>query len=412
MSAASPEAFLRAWYPWAFLSEFVAVYPVYALMFEDHGLAPAAIASLFMVWALAAFVLEIPSGAVSDRYPRHRVLAAGYLLKAAGFGAWFVAPGYAGYLVGFLLWGAGGALASGTREALVHEHLDRCARAADFQRVWGRTRALQSAGGTLALASGGALALGGYDVPLVLSILVCAIAALIAERAFALPATPAAGAPPPASVLALLRTGVGHALGDGAVRRAVAMLATTVAVINAYEEFTPLFLREAGAGLVDVGLLFALVYVGHIAGAAFAARVDPGTRHGDARIPLATAATCGLLLAIASQTDGVAGVAMLVAAFAAWGVFDVGLATRLQQVAGDDARATVTSVAALGETACALAVYAAIGAVSGPSGWISGTYVAGIALLVVGTGWLLATVPPPAVPGGGSGGPGAPEGRS
>ncbi len=39
------------------------LYSVYALLFADHGLAVAQVSSLFIIWSLTSFVLEVPSGA-------------------------------------------------------------------------------------------------------------------------------------------------------------------------------------------------------------------------------------------------------------------------------------------------------------------------------------------------------------
>ena len=55
----------------------VLLYPVYALLFADAGVSAGQISSLFVIWSVTVFVLEIPSGAWADAYSRRRLLALG-----------------------------------------------------------------------------------------------------------------------------------------------------------------------------------------------------------------------------------------------------------------------------------------------------------------------------------------------
>ncbi|MDT7703025.1 MAG: hypothetical protein QOJ30_5350, partial [Pseudonocardiales bacterium] len=65
----------------------------------------------------------MPSGALSDRFPRRYVLGLGGMLQAAGYTVWPALPGFAGFAAGFGLRGIGTSLFSGTVEALVFEGL-------------------------------------------------------------------------------------------------------------------------------------------------------------------------------------------------------------------------------------------------------------------------------------------------
>ena len=52
--------------------DLIPLYGVYALLFSDHGITPAATESLFIIWSVTAFVVEIPSGAWADAHAGER----------------------------------------------------------------------------------------------------------------------------------------------------------------------------------------------------------------------------------------------------------------------------------------------------------------------------------------------------
>lgn len=382
--------FLRWWYPWAFWEQCLLIYPVYALFLEDSGIDSVAIASLFMVWSVSAFVAEVPSGVLADRFPRHRVLAAGALLRASAFSMWLLLPTYAGFLTGFVLWGVAGALHSGTRQALLYEHLQQAGVSGRFQHCWGRTNALHNAGGATALATGGFVAQWSMAATLVSSIVLSLASALVAACFLAAARrTMAAGDARP-SMLGQLRQGIREAFRRRAVLIAVVALALAPVAINAYEEFVPLFLRERDATLAQIGVIFAFVYLGHVAGAVLSERLDPVHEQSGFRGALAWMLLAGIALATAALLPGWWSVAGLLAAFFAWGVFSVSLQARLQQVIRDRSRATITSLASFGELGSAQLVYLGIGFAALAAGWAGATLMAGALLLAITLGLALA----------------------
>jgi hypothetical protein len=131
----------RTLYGYAFLEDFVLLYPVYALLFRDTGLSVWQISSLFALWSITGVLLEVPSGAWADAVSRRLLLWLGPLLTATGFALWTLLPSYGAFALGFVLWGAGGALASGAREALVYDELERLGAADRYAHVMGRARA-------------------------------------------------------------------------------------------------------------------------------------------------------------------------------------------------------------------------------------------------------------------------------
>src|SRR4051812_35572769 len=129
-------------YAYAYLDEFVLLYPLYALLFARTGLSTGQISSLFVLWSLTTLTLEVPAGVWADSVSRRLLLCLGPLLGALGFGLWVVAPSYPAFAVGFVLWGAKSALVSGALEALVYEELAEDGAEDRFTQVWGRAQAL------------------------------------------------------------------------------------------------------------------------------------------------------------------------------------------------------------------------------------------------------------------------------
>ena len=126
--------------------EFVLLYPVYALLFDEHGLSVTQIGSLFALWSGIGLVTGVPAGALADIVSRRYVLAAAPMLTAAGFTLWLLAPGYTSFAAGFVLWGISGSLTSGALEAFVHDELSHRGAVARYARVMGVTRAIEIGG--------------------------------------------------------------------------------------------------------------------------------------------------------------------------------------------------------------------------------------------------------------------------
>lgn len=174
--------FFGRYYAYLFLFDFILCYAVYTALFELKGLSPAQIGALLAFWSASAIVLELPSGALSDRFDRRWLLVAAPLAKMLTFVCWGVADGNVWlYGLGFLCWSAGQSLLSGTGEALVYERLKAEGRSDDYDRVNGRVTAAESLGiGAGVLLGGLVAASGGMDVTVWLSLPSLGACALIA----------------------------------------------------------------------------------------------------------------------------------------------------------------------------------------------------------------------------------------
>ena len=337
------------------------LYAVYALLFSDAGLGTSRISLLFLVWSATAVLLEVPSGALADRFtPRATLVAAGFV-RALGYGLWILTPGFAGFAAGFALWGVAGSLESGAFQSLLYSGLQRHGAADRYPSVLGRSVAVAGVvevGATLAAAP--LLVVGGTALVGWVSIAVCLMGSAVAAG---FPRMTADGAGGPdeeqAGYMALLRSGVREAWHHAAVRRLVIILALVTGV-TAVDEYVPLLARAADIPdpwipVVLAGLPLAAAAGNALAGAAARRRAAV------VAVPLALAT--GLVVLTAA-----AGSPALLPVLGIW-YMAVNLATvladaRLQAAVTGPARATVTSVAALGSELAAIAMFVAVAALS------------------------------------------------
>ncbi|MEU2663639.1 MFS transporter [Micromonospora sp. NBC_01740] len=419
-------------YGYAFLSELVLLYPLYALLFSDTGLSVWQISSLFVIWSAASILLEVPSGAFADAVSRRLLLSLAPVVTAAGFALWVLVPSYPAFAVGFVLWGAGGALASGALEALVFTELDRLGAAGRYARVIGRAKTAGTIGVLASiLLAGPVFAVGGYPAVGVASVLACLLAAAVATRfpEHRRPETAAVDAESvradaasadvdaapvradaesadvdaaPALVLggggpertghdggadddedlgwwASLRAGLAEVRADRTVRAAVLLVAVVAAVWGALDEYTPLLARDTGVGEATVPLLLLLTWLGVAVGGLLAPAGERLTARGYAGL----LALSALALVAGALSARPAGFALVAAAFCGFQLATVLADARLQARISGGSRATVTSLAGMATDVTVIAVYGGYGLLATGAGNGVAFAVAAVPYLIV-----------------------------
>lgn len=249
-------------YLFSFLDEFIPLYPVYVLIFQDTGLSSGQIASLFAIWTVTSFLAEVPSGVIADKLPRHFVVAVAILLRAIGFASWLLFPSFLGFAVGFVLWGVSTALTSGTWQALVYEELQYRRRAGAYTVVMARSATIRN----LAVVAGLLLApvllrLGGYGWAGWASVLVCLVAVpvLITFPHQGQQRTPH-NDPVAEHPVSTFRTGLAEVRTSRVLARALLISGALMAVVN-FDEYMPLQARATGVSTEIVPLLMLVPWV-------------------------------------------------------------------------------------------------------------------------------------------------------
>lgn len=280
-------------------------------------------------------------------------------LSGAGFALWTFLPTYGSFAAGFVLWGAGGALRSGTLEALVHEELTHCGAADSYARRIGRSRAVGTLAEVVATAAAApVLAVGGYRALGVASVLACAAGVLVA-RTF--PETRRPGAVRESdpgtetaedSFAALLRSGFAEVRHSRTVRRAVLLVAVLTGCL-AYDEFLPLFAASTGVDDAAVPLLVVLVPA--------AAAVGEWQAHRGHRLLAPALLFASACLAVGGLSAHPAGMVLVAVAYGVSPWSATASEARLQATISDRTRATVGSMAGFGSEVAAILTFAAYG---------------------------------------------------
>ncbi|WP_338899367.1 MFS transporter [Streptomyces sp. TG1A-60] len=342
-------------YGYAFLDDFVLLYPVYALLFSDTGLSIWQLSSLFALWSITGILLEVPSGAWADTVSRRLLLWLGPLLTAVGFALWVIVPSYWAFALGFVLWGVRGAIGSGALEALVYDELDRLGAADRYARVIGRA---QAAGMVAVMAAmglaGPVLKLGGYPAVGAASVLVCVLTSVVATR-FPEHRTSVSGGDDRASTLITLRAGLAEVRRDRSVRAALLLVPAVGAVWGALDEYTPLLVRDTGVAEQTVPYLLLVIWVGPTIASLL---TGPGERLGATGLGVVLAGSA-FALAVGALLGTPAGIGLVAVAFGGFQLVDVLAGARLQDRIEGARRATLTSVASMGTELATVGVFAA-----------------------------------------------------
>ena len=247
--------FLSEIYTYAFLDQFILIYPVYAILFRDSGLSPLQVGSLFAIWSGITILFEVPTGVLADKYSRRNILVAAQLLKAIGYGFWLFNGTYLGFAVGFALWGFAGTLVSGTFESFVYDELKHFEMEKQYEKVNGRIVGTRFVSVTLATLLGGFAAEFGYDIALVPSIIIPLVAA---GFLFTIKSVRAEKSTGERTYWTVLKEAVKEARTNTYLLQLMSYFALVFGVSRASDEYWGLLFQDMGVTLAMIGIIFAI----------------------------------------------------------------------------------------------------------------------------------------------------------
>ena len=367
-----------------FLDTFILIFPFYTVMFAERGLSPAQIGLALAAWSGTALVLEIPTGALADRFSRRWLLFAAQLIRGLGFLIWVLVPSFWGFLIGLMLWGVKTALVSGTFEALVFDELKAAGRATDYARAIGHSQTGRFSG--LMAASLLAAAMAGIGYP-ALTLMSVATAVLAALAALLLPRAPKAVAAYPADYLGQMRQGVREAVRRPGVLPILLFIAAMQAMLAACEDYWQIFGREIGLGGTQIALFVAALSAAQAAGSAFSHRAPlahPAALHG-------LVAAGGVLLFSAAALFQPASVILAVAFTGLCRVADVRADARFQHALSGESRATVASVKGFASQTATTVLILVFGLLAQLSAYRWAFLTFGVALTLLGAAYAVAS---------------------
>lgn len=365
-----------------FLDTFILIFPFYTVMFTEAGLTPAEVGVALAAWSMAGLVLEIPTGALADRFSRRWLLLVAQLFRGAGFLLWVLVPSFWGFLLGLVLWGVKSALVSGTFEALVYDELKAAGRPEDYARAIGRTQTGRFVGVMAASLSAAALADLGYET---LTLLTAASSLIAAASALALPRAPRAVRAGRPDLVRQMRLGIAEAARRPGVLPILLFIAGMQALLVACDDYWQIFGLQVGLASQQIALFVAALAAAQAAGAAFAHRAPlerPGALHG----LVALGGVCLVAAAVAFRPWSVL---PAVAFTGLCRLADVRADARFQHALSGDARATVASVKGFASQGAVTLLILNFGLMAQFSSYRSAFLVHGVALILLGGAYAL-----------------------
>ncbi len=370
--------FITKIYLYRFFADLIFIYPVYSVMFVDHGLSPIQISILLMTWAGTSFILEVPSGVLADKYSRKNILALAQIIRIAGYLFWILRPDFFGFLIGFILWGVQSAFTSGTLESFVFDELKAQQLESRYTKVWGQLESL----GYLALlfsGVGAALAVNfGYSFVLVISLISLVVSTI---TVCLIPSVKAAASTEETKYFALLRRGLKASFKNIPVLKIIVFVSLVQALFGALDEYWPIFANEAGLARSGLGVFFALYGSVQILASLIAYRLEKLSSTFFEFLFVIN----GLLLLAASYFYRVSSLVLLLLFSFLFKLIDVVLQSRLQhQVTEVSVRATITSVKGFFVELTVMALYLIMGLMAKSMGYQSAFGGVGIIISVIG----------------------------
>ncbi len=369
---------------YVFLFDAMLAYAVYTAVFELEGLSPAAIGTLLAIWSASAILLELPSGALSDRFDRRWLLIAAPLVKALAFVAWAVAGGeFWIYAAGFVAWSIGQALFTGSKEALLYETLEADGHASDYERFLGRDRAATYAGIGAGTVLGGFV--GAFDLTLTFWLSVPPLL-LAAGLALALREARTRRHAATDDPFGHFRDAVAEFRTRPVVRNLAVYLAAGAIILEVLEEFDQLYYLAVSLPIWAFGVVGVAILAASGLASLYAWRFS-GIRWLFWAAPLAS----GLCLVAAGQAGSLWMLLPLVLAYIVSAPAHTLAEARFQSEMGGDSRATTTSALVVLMNITGIALTQWFGALSDWLGILpayawAGAYLIGFGLWVLASG--------------------------
>jgi len=252
--------FITKFYLYNFFSLMGFIIPFVAVMLDVNGLSATQIALCMMASRVVQVIMEVPSGAIADKFSRKYVLLVSRLLNGMPYVFWILMPNFWGYLIGYMFFGLNMSLDSGCVEAFVYDELAKYKRRDLFERVQGRKEACVSIGLlTVSVVAAFLVKLGfGYNFLMFLSICTTVISAFI--MFLIKPAKSQKKIEEDVlKYFEILKKGIKYSFSHKTVLKLFFFLAFTSSINIGILEYAEIFYNEITGSLSKVAILFGLV---------------------------------------------------------------------------------------------------------------------------------------------------------
>jgi hypothetical protein len=294
----------------------------------------------------------------------------GKLLKGLCFVVWAFSKDFLGFAIGFLLWGTGGALTSGTEEAWLYDALKTDGKENNFDKVLGKGVFYSQIAVGVSFVMGSLMATVNMYLTLWASVLLILVSAIIAAY---LPEynhmTEKGTGGSWKNYLTTLREGANFCLTHKSIPLMIAFFATVLVTAGVLDEYDQLIVRSVGVPLGLVGAWGLIRYGMEALGGRGAYRFKKWF----ARLGIRSSFSIQLCLAlILGAALGISAIYPYLTLLPLYGTFyflmsaaRVLFTDTLQQSIENQGRATVQSLASMVEAPGGILVYMVFGLVGG-----------------------------------------------
>jgi MFS family permease len=356
------ERLVRSYYWYQAAANCVFYSPVFFVYYETRaGLDVATILWLQSYAVAVRAVLDLPFGAVADRWSRRRCLeasAAGYALGALGL---VLSPALWTAVLAETLFASAAALKSGADSAFLFDALSAGGCLDRYPATEGRGQAVSSLASGATGIAGGFLAALDLRLPYVATFAAAVAGGAVAARLGGEEARRRLHASPATLVAAAAR-----AARAPNVAWAIAVAATAVTGSHVYFYFQQPWLRELGVPLALFGIVFAATKVVTAGVATIAHRVDAGVGLRGTAALMAAVPAAGV--AAMSVAQGPAAAVLVMSRGVLDGLWQPLVNVWMNRLVESDRRATMLSLQSLVARLALAAALAVLGAVAGAFG--------------------------------------------
>jgi len=224
-----------------FFGDLILIYAVDKLFLLSRNISIQEIATLVAIWSGLTILLEVPTGALADRWSRKYTLVLSGLFYSLCYVTWIFSYSFWLFALGFLFRTLGGTLESGTLQAYTYDFLKRHGKEDDFEKIWGRCITLRVIGTAIAVALGGFLSEISYTLVLIFSALSPLVVTIIA---FLLPEVKSTNEETGKSYFSYFRGGLKQAFSNKVILKIMLYSGIILATLGLLEEYDQVLISE------------------------------------------------------------------------------------------------------------------------------------------------------------------------
>ncbi|MBN2076658.1 MAG: MFS transporter [Dehalococcoidales bacterium] len=237
----SYKAVIRLLFVFHLFGDLILIYAVDKLFLLSRNISIQEIAILVAIWSGLTVLLEVPTGALADRWSRKYTLVLSGLFYSLCYITWIFSFSFWPFALGFLFRTIGGTCESGTLQAYTYDFLKKHKKEDEFEKIWGRCITLRVIGTAVAVAAGGYLSEISYTLVLVFSALSPLVVTIIA---FLLPEVKSTDNETHRSYISYMRGGLKQAFSNRIILKIMLYSSIVWATLGLLEEYDQVLISE------------------------------------------------------------------------------------------------------------------------------------------------------------------------